>query len=149
MVKRIPTVEEYETYRGGHTPQLWAACNDDWHCLSCKRSKFEIMRWITRYADENGKCTPYKGWGGFLHTHHDHGSYKRFQDTVICDQCNSLDGRAKKILGIDEDFSFSPLEIAAFARSQPHGQHKLKIEIARMAYQRYNYVLKKGHIIGC
>src|SRR3546814_10453770 len=60
-----------------------------------------------------------------LHEHHDHArswdgiGVARFQPTVLCDQCNSADGAAKRRLKLPNNFSFSPAEIARF-RSEEH-----------------------------
>lgn len=59
----------------------------------------------------------------------------RFPRTVVCDQCNAADGRAKRKLGLPSDFSFSPLEIRAFVTATPHAPHVVDYEIARRIYE--------------
>lgn len=54
-----------------------------------------------------------------LTRHHCHGA-GRFPPTLICGDCNSADGAAKRKLGLPEDWSFSPEEIARFVAAAPH-----------------------------
>jgi rubredoxin len=140
---KVPTPEEYSTYDGAHCFRLWASLSETWHCPACGRSKFEILRWTTRYRrTRDGGREPYKGWMAGLHGHHDHSvgpvdseSRGRFPVTVICDQCNSADGRAKRILEIRDDFSFSPEEIRQFVVPTPHGRHRLDLDEASRIYR--------------
>ena len=80
-------------------------------------------------------------WIAVLHTHHDHSvgllerRSPRFQEMVICHQCNVADGQAKRKLGLPSDFSFSPFEIAAFITATPHGRHKYDFDVARRLYE--------------
>jgi hypothetical protein len=142
MGKRIPTLEDYKNYDGAHCAQLWNSLGDTWHCPACGRSKFEIMRWTKRrWKAYVGKCDPYDDWMAGFHKHHDHSvpliyprPDGRFPTLIICDQCNSADGVAKRKLGLPEDFSFSPEEIRQFVTSEPHGKHKINFDIARKIY---------------
>lgn len=70
MVIRVPTMEEFLAYDGAHTKLLWKRVGPDWRCPSCWRSKYEILRWTTRFPKS---ATPFKGWVAPLHGHHDHG----------------------------------------------------------------------------
>lgn len=51
--------------------------------------------------------------------HHCHGS-GRFPRTLICGDCNSADGAAKRKLGLPEHWSFSPIEIGQFVSVAPY-----------------------------
>jgi len=62
----------------------------------------------------------------------------RFPETVICDQCNSADGAAKRKLRLPKDFSFAPYEIAMFVTAIPHGKHKINFDAARAIYEAIN-----------
>ena len=129
---KVPTIEEYRSYDGAHCHQLWKQLSESWCCPGCKRSKFEILRWTTRYFKPGvGKCSPYKGWMAGLHRLHDHNQgfvdsrNGRFAEVVMCDQCNASDGAVKRSLKLPENFSFSPLEICEFVKAIPHGKHKI------------------------
>lgn len=131
-----PTFEEFLGHDGLHYYQLWKEVGNQWCCPSCKRTKYEIMRWAKRFPN---KPNSFWGWVAPLHRHHDHsasfiGSNARFPVTTICDQCNSSDGVAKRRLNLPSNFSFSPEEIAFFVTSTPHGKHKVDFSIALMIY---------------
>jgi hypothetical protein len=91
---------------------------------------------------KNGvRCKPYKDWIAVLHRHHDHAktsTTRRFNETVICDQCNVVDGAVKKKLKIYGYFSFSPSEIKQFIKATPHGRHRIDYVKAREIYERVN-----------
>jgi hypothetical protein len=136
MIK-IPTSEDYRNYNGAHTHKLWVSVGDNWRCPACDRSKFEVLRWTKRFPRSP---SPFEGWMAPLHDHHDHGQgmffadYARFPRTVICDQCNSADGQAKRRCGLPADFSFAPWEIKQFVAAVPHSPHKIDLEQARTIY---------------
>lgn len=82
-----------------------------------------------------------------LHKHHDHsvsllsGEEPRFEQTIICDQCNAADGIAKRKLYLPTRFSFSPNEISWFVVPRPHSPHEIVYEAAKVVYEaaRLNY----------
>jgi hypothetical protein len=121
---KVPTVEDFESYRGGHTFKKWQAQPKDWRCPGCERSRFELLTWtrsITGYGAPRGQYQ----WLAPLHEHHDHrvDGYvlpPRFPSTVICSDCNHADGRAKRQLGLPSWFSFSPAELRQFLTGHPH-----------------------------
>ena len=138
---KIPTYEDYSNYDGLHCHRLWEEVGVDWYCPSCKRNKFQILRWTTRFP---GKPHAFKGWVAVLNRHHDHSqgfmsvNNVRFPQTVICDQCNSSDGAAKRKLGLQKDFSFSPQEIGCFVTATAHGKHKINFVMAKAIYDTIN-----------
>lgn len=143
---KVPTLDEYTAYKGAHCHRLWSELSDVWRCPACSRTKYEIMRWTTRYAKHNdGGRSSYSGWMAGLHKHHDHSqgyiskNNGRFPETVICDQCNSADGAAKRKLSLPKDFSFSPEEIGHFVEATPHGKHKIDYEVANLIYTAFQY----------
>jgi hypothetical protein len=136
---KVPTMEEFQNYRGGHTHKKWVALPVEWRCPSCRRSRFEILTW-TQTRMENGRVPTgeYK-WLAPLHGHHDHGSHAgippRFAETIICGDCNSADGRAKRRLNRPADFSFSPLELSLFVIGTPHNGVRFELEVAKKVYE--------------
>lgn len=70
-----------------------------------------------------------------LTRHHCHGR-GRFVETVICGDCNSADGAAKRKLGLPGDWSFSPREIGSFVQVAPHsGATQINYEVAQRIYE--------------
>ncbi|WP_345986463.1 hypothetical protein WCX49_04890 [Sulfurimonas sp. HSL-1656] len=137
MKLKVPTQEDFENYDGLHCHRLWAMVGDYWICPSCKRNKYQIMRWAKRFPNSPNA---FYDWVAILHKHHDHSqgylslNNGRFPQTVICDQCNSADGAAKRKLSLPKDFSFSPEEIGRFVKATPHGKHEIDYEIAKAIY---------------
>lgn len=141
---RTPTLEDYSAFDGAHCRNLYQSLPDDWRCPGCDRSKFQILRWTLRFPALPKRCW---GWAGGYHRHHDHGlddvTYgrvapdgrsRRFPDTVICEQCNSADGTAKKKLALSAEFSFSPEEIRRFVTATPHGFHTIDYDAAKRIF---------------
>lgn len=136
MKIKVPTLEEFRSHDGLHYKNLWREVGDGWFCLSCKRSKYEIMRWAKRFPNSPNA---FWDWVAPLHKHHDHSApymsnQGRFPMTTICDQCNSSDGAAKRKLKLPRDFSFSPQEIGCFVKATPHGKHEIDYEMAKAIY---------------
>jgi hypothetical protein len=134
---KIPTLEEFYSYTGLHCHQLWKQVGEHYICPACKRNKFQILRWATRFPN---KPAAFKDWVAVLHRHHDHSqgimrkNQARFPDAIICDQCNSSDGAVKRKLKLHKEFSFSPEELGLFIKATPHGKHEIDYEIARAIY---------------
>ena len=135
---RIPTIEDFLKYKGAHCHRLWAETGSNWICPACNRNKYQILRWTTRFPNSPNK---FQDWHAGLHKHHDHSvpyfstQTPRFEQTIICDQCNSSDGAVKRKLSLPKDFSFSPFEIMCFVEPTPHGKHVINHEAARQLFQ--------------
>jgi hypothetical protein len=134
----IPTLADFEAYDGAHAAVLWRSVGPEWVCPGCDRSKFQILRWTKRLPKStNG----FMGWIAPLHKHHDHSvgfferSVRRFTETLMCDQCNSADGHAKRRLKLPENFSFSPNEIRQFVTAAPHERHRIDVQCAIAIYR--------------
>lgn len=58
---------------------------------------------------------------------------ERFEETLICIDCNLSEGKAKFELAreIDPDFTFAPSEIASFIRVAPNRLHEIDLDKAR------------------
>ncbi len=124
----------------------------DWCCPSCHRSKSEQAR---RDKNQNLMCA--------LHNHHDHmvhlamdkipalgrddvhwserrgydslrGNFCRFPDTLVCNDCNVVEGAAKREAGAPADFSFTPFEISTFIIVANNSPHRLDAEKARTVW---------------
>ena len=119
MVYRTPSDKEYKAYDGGHCHRLWYALPETWQCPGCHRNKRDILRWTRRKV--SGKT--WDGWIAPLCKHHDHSGSDRFPETVICQDCNSVDGAVKRRLRLPDDWSFSPEEIRQFISPLPNAPH--------------------------
>lgn len=125
----------------------------EWCCPTCHRSKSEQAR-----LDKNANlmCA--------IHLHHDHmnhaahdkiphlgrddlawserrgydslrNNFYRFPDTLICNDCNVVEGDAKKKCGAPESFSFSPFEISTFIFVENNRPHRLDVEKLNTTWQ--------------
>lgn len=135
---RVPTLEDFVRYSGAHTRVLWREVGEQWVCPGCRRNKFAILRWTMRFP---GTPAQFMDWMAPLHKHHDHSGplggalMPRFSTTIVCDQCNAADGRAKRKLGLPRNFSFSPTEIQAFITTAPHAPHQVDYDTARRIFE--------------
>ncbi|KFL45005.1 hypothetical protein IL54_0372 [Sphingobium sp. ba1] len=62
---------------------------------------------------------------------------ERFSRTIICCDCNQVDGAAKLQIGsaMHPDFSFSPLEIGSFIAPGPNRSHDFDVDKARLVWE--------------
>lgn len=139
---RIPSPSELAAFNGMHCSAIYhEALANAWRCPSCRRSVHELVRWTEirgpswreRYADEFGM-----GFTITLTHHHCHGESwpARFPRTLICGDCNSADGAAKRKLGLPKDWSFTPQELARFVKVLPHsGRTEIDYGVANGIYE--------------
>jgi hypothetical protein len=78
-------------------------------------------------------------WLAPIQEHHDHRSDNgidspRFFPALVCGDCNSADGRVKRLLKLPSEFSFSPTELSQFITGDPHGGVKAGMTIAKRIY---------------
>jgi hypothetical protein len=136
---KLPTTSDLIAFTGMHCANLYQqAVADGWRCPSCWRSAQELVRWTeitgpswrARYGDEFGM-----GFTVTMARHHCHG-LGRFQETLICGDCNSADGAAKRKHGLPTNWSFSPEEIARFVSVAPHsGATQIDYALALKIYE--------------
>lgn len=145
--RRIPSWEDYLSFDGAHCRQLWAKLDDHWQCPCCDRTRYELLRWTMLFPK---RPDTREGWAVGLHTHHDHGTdpyatkplpgqprrITSFAPVMICEQCNSADGTAKRHLGLPSSFTFAPVEIRQFVRPTPHGKHIIRYDLAQMIFDQ-------------
>lgn len=133
----------------------------DWRCRPCLRSKPEIAR-----VDKNGRLLCQ------IVLHHDHfdqyvpddvrkglrnvsftaevagrDHLTRFLPELICQDCNTADAAAKKIVGAPSVFSFAPHEIALMIRVTANEPHKVKAEVARELYEDLRPILRRLSLV--
>lgn len=140
--RRIPSWPDFLAFDGQHCRQIYLSLPADWECPGCRRSKFQILRWTTRFPN---LPNAFEGWVGGYHRHHDHGAERysfgevarppRFREAVVCEQCNAADAQAKRRLVLPKDFSYAPLEICRFVEATAHGWHVLNFVVAAEIYQ--------------
>jgi hypothetical protein len=142
---RPPTAAEIACFDGMHCASLYASCvATGWRCPSCNRTAPELIRWSeirgpswrARYGDEWGR-----GWTISITRHHCHSETSvRFPETVICGDCNSADGAAKRKLKLPADFSFSPRELAQFVKCTPYsGKTEIDCNTALLLFNLFAY----------
>ena len=136
---RIPTQEDFESYRGGHTFKKWFGLPSGWHCPACGRSKFQLLTWTKCRTGYGGNTPGEYQWLAPIQEHHDHRSdggmhSPRFPSALICGDCNSADGKVKKCLGLPSQFSFSPEELSQFITGYPHDGVKTDLKMAGEVY---------------
>jgi hypothetical protein len=135
---KVPIIEDFESYRGGHTFKKWRALPKGWRCPGCRRTPFELLTWTrsrTGYGVPIGKYQ----WLAPLHEHHDHridgfATASRFPSTLICSDCNHAEGRAKRRLHLPKWFSFSPVELRHFVTGSPHNGVEIDLDRAQGIY---------------
>lgn len=140
MRTKVPTSEDYYNHSGLHYHRLWESIDDVWVCPGCGRSKFQIMKWTRRFPKS---ANSFMDWVAALHKHHDHSvgffesGQPRFLETLICGQCNSADGSAKRKLKLPSNFSFSPQEMSLFIQATPHQKHEINYDLALAIFNAY------------
>lgn len=121
---RIPTAEEIASFSGMHCAYKWKTLGPTWRCPSCGRMRNELIRWSLirgpffkqAYGDQYGM-----GFTVSLTEHHCHRLEPpyRFEPTIICGDCNSADGAAKRKLRLPATWSYTPCEIGSFTTVKP------------------------------
>lgn len=131
----------------------WALTRKGWSCPGCSRTKKEIFRkspngillaklelhhdhlWEEAnrrpavVAGPEWRDTLAKGAPFVVETIR--AIVTRFDDALICSECNAADGKAKRALGIDTRFSFAAAEIKQFVNVGPHRDHEINLDTAR------------------
>lgn len=139
--------------RGLELNTNWANEAYLWSCPICKRQKAEIFR-VTKAGNLKATLEIHhdhlgdyfkselsrlhgREWSSVLtdedrHVEHLASSLiARFHHTLVCSDCNEVDGRIKKELpSIDSFFSFSPSETARIVTPKPNTTHQVNIEAA-------------------
>lgn len=59
----------------------------------------------------------------------------RFDEALVCSECNAADGKAKTAVGTNPNFSFAAAEIATFVKATPHQDHEIDIGAAKAAWE--------------
>ncbi len=129
--------------------RTWAETRQDWSCPACGRSKSDIVRVSdagillakldihhdhlgdyvkgtlrSRFGPAWGKEGSGAPPGAARAEEVAERLLIRFPWTALCIDCNGADAAVKRANnGIDEYFSFSPLEIASFVSARPNASH--------------------------
>jgi hypothetical protein len=114
------------------SPRNQKYLNKEWRCPGCDRSINEIVRW---FSD--------KGWGYKIVLHHDHAADPlvqmdgRFPVVLICEDCNGVDGKVKRVFRElnNQSWSFAIQDIRAVISVKPHHRHMIKLDMARQLAQ--------------
>lgn len=135
----------------------WALESQSWRCPACQRPKHEVFRKSPsgillaklelhhdHMADEVIK-RPVEVAGPEWKALVGEGSAVvldticsliiRFDQALICSECNAADGKVKQMVGADPRFTFTVAEIGQFVRSEPHKDHQVDAEIAKRLWE--------------
>jgi hypothetical protein len=135
----------------------WALTRQKWSCEGCGRWKGEIFRpsaggillaKLELHHDhmwERANRRPAEllgpDWKDFVRRGSTHvletirDLVTRFNDALVCSECNAADGVAKRRLGIDPRFSFAVDEIRQFVTAAPHVDHSIDFDKARVVWE--------------
>lgn len=138
----------------------WAQTISVWTCPCCRRQKADIARMsesgvlLCRLEGHHDHLVDYiqASFGSKNPKREDDGEHNhsisnaltsliglasRFEEALLCTDCNTAEGTAKNRLGtsIDPRFSFTPTEIARFIQVRPNRQHDVDIGVARDIWQ--------------
>lgn len=135
---KFPTASDVEKFDGLHCQKLYReTVRTGWRCPSYRRSAVELIRW-SEIRGPSWRATHGDKFGmGFTISfarHHCHGE-GRFPETLICGDCNSADGAAKRKLRLPKTWTYSPAELARFVMAVPHsGRVKIDYDVALAIY---------------
>jgi len=131
----------------------WAMTPQGWTCLGCGRAKKDIAR-LNRNGDLMCRLVEHhdhtqdllatkfaeisSSQGAVLADKTAERFAKRsaamiaaYENTIMCDDCNNADAKAKAMVGAEEFFSFSPQEIRRFVIATPNKPHEINQDEAR------------------
>jgi len=155
----IQALKEELRATGHNIDSWWVKAAAHWVCPCCRRTKGACSRLDTsqrllgkltahhdhirefienalyEYARANGMAgaTLDEASTRFLHRFED--GFSRFDEILICEDCNNADAAAKKLVGASPHFTFTPDEIGSFILSKPHAAHAIDASRARHAYE--------------
>jgi rubredoxin len=131
----------------------WACTPREWTCPACGRGKRDIARLTDKgklmcrlvehhdhmadlvEAEFERQCKAHDKVVAdeFAKRFAKRGSQmvSAYDNTIICDDCNTADPRAKREVGAHKDFSYSPQEISQFVKAKPNVPHEIDREQAR------------------
>jgi rubredoxin len=138
----------------------WAKCSPDWRCPCCNRVKADCAR-LDSKGNLLGKLAAHHDHmrefldnalaecariDGMENAALNEASTRilrrfadglvRFDDVVICEDCNNADPKAKKLVTAPRYFTFTPTEIGTFILPQPNKAHDVDEQQARKTYAR-------------
>jgi rubredoxin len=138
--------DSHET-QGFNLTSWWAAVPPSWRCPCCDRDKSQLARRdssgrllgrLTSHHDhfmdllDNIVAERAKVIGvimldeaGKRFIRRFREAMVRFDDVIVCEDCNNADGRAKKFVDAPAYLTFSPREIADFIIVKPNSIHDL------------------------
>ncbi|MBY5511862.1 hypothetical protein [Rhizobium leguminosarum] len=148
----------------------WALEDQHWSCSGCGRHKREIFRkssngillaklelhhdhlWDEGFRRAEERLG--RGWrddfadGSTMVFDTIRSLVVRFDEALVCSECNAADGKAKKVVGADARFSFAVSEIRTFVKATPHQDHEISIEAAQAAWEaeRPNFK-RRAHLL--
>lgn len=150
---------------GADLNRWWVLTDVNWTCPCCKRSKPELVRlnkhnYLTCHLHEHHdhmedtvKKAFIKVSSSLLDTKADSnavrfverisGAFRAYDPVIVCQDCNSADAAAKRLLGLSVDYSFSPDEVAEFINVIPNCAHTVNEDKAKDVWERVYQTYQK------
>lgn len=151
----VALLERFKT-RSLYMTELWAMTPQAWECPGCGRKKAEIVRlnrhgelmcilmehhdhmvdaleeYFVLHSTSGAEVVADALCGTFARRSADMVS--AYDRTLMCQDCNSADPAAKKLVGAPKYLSFSPAEIRRFVIARPNEDHRIDEDAARAVY---------------
>lgn len=135
----------------------WAWTSANWECPACGRSKAQIVRLnanghlmcrLVEHHDHmkdllegefEAQCKQQSSIGADERSkrfaERSAQMISAYDNTIICDDCNGADPKAKKVVGAHPSFSYSPFEIRRFVQVKSNGQHEIDFSEAKKIWE--------------
>ena len=138
------------------TNALFAELTADWSCPACSRARTQIPR-VSSTGAEVAKAVIHhdhikeytnalmrekfgSDWvakvpaGIGEHLNRIERFVVGFAPTVVCEDCNNAEGRAKQIAGAPKFFTFAPSEVRRFISVAPNRKHEVDAALVAAVY---------------
>lgn len=131
----------------------WAWTPMDWTCPACRRGKRDIARLTEKgklmcrlvehhdhmadlvEAEFERQCKEHRkivaDEFGKRFAKRASQMVTAYDNTIVCDDCNTADPKAKRAVDTHKDFSYSPQEIGQFVKARPNAPHEIDREEAK------------------
>jgi len=148
------------------TNALFAGLPTDWRCPACSRARAQIPRvgstnaevakavehhdHIKEYTNASMRDKFGSDWvtkvpaGIGEHLNRIERFVVGFAPTVVCEDCNNAEAKAKQIVGAPKFFTFAPSEIRRFISGAPSRKHEVDPALAATVYSesKARYVMR-------
>lgn len=135
----------------------WAWTSPNWECPACGRTKSQIVRLnanghlmcrLVEHHDHmkdllegefEAQCKQQSSIGADERSkrfaERSAQMISAYDNTIICDDCNGADPKAKKMVGAHPSFSYSPFEIRRFVLVKNNEPHEIDASVAKQIWE--------------